>query len=194
MAERKWPTREDLQDLKKRGVVFGSSLCVRAVCFVVLLGTSIFCWSWVPQDVVPGGAEDLPGYARAVGKVGIALSAAVLVASLLVTLILNGFVFSVDLLASRRRVKGSSGFGAGIVCAALGACCAYALIYGFSGELFLLLRADGHEEVRSGVAALGIEVCTASILGGIFVAILVACVARLRFLFVNRVPPGLREQ
>jgi len=197
MEERVLPTREELQELKARGIVFRSPLATRAVIVSAVLITLLFTLKGstvtgsMPVDVT--GVERL---ASSLLSLVITTSVVAVLAGVIFSLLLNGFSISAKLIAIKWRPIERTGVLVQLALLALGVALGAELLYALTGDLFLWLRAStellsdpslasSSERARSSFIE---RLSTRVIVECVFLAILVAVTARVRFLYQNRVP------
>ena len=197
MEERVLPTREELQELKAQGIVFRSPLATRAVILSAVLITLLFTLKGstvtgsMPVDVT--GLERL---ARSLLSLVVTTSVVAVLAGVIFSLLLNGFSISAKLIAIKWRPIERTGVLVQLALLALGAALGAELLYALTGDLFLWLRAStellsdpslisSSERARSSFIE---RLSTRVIVECVFLAILVAVTARVRFLYQNRVP------
>ena len=169
MEERVLPTRDELQELKAQGIVFRSPLATRAVILSAVLITLLFTLKGSTVTVLAG---------------------------VIFSLLLNGFSISAKLIAIKWRPIERTGVLVQLALLALGVALGAELLYALTGDLFLWLRAStellsdpslisSSEQARSSFIE---RLSTRVIVECVFLAILVAVTARVRFLYQNRVP------
>ena len=197
MEERVLPTRDELQELKAQGIVFRSPLATRAVILSAVLITLLFTLKGstvtgsMPVDVT--GLERL---ARSLLSLVVTTSVVAVLAGVIFSLLLNGFSISAKLIAIKWRPIERTGVLVQLALLALGAALGAELLYALTGDLFLWLRAStellsdpslisSSERARSSFIE---RLSTRVIVECVFLAILVAVTARVRFLYQNRVP------
>ena len=197
MEERVLPTREELQELKARGIVFRSPLATRAVIVSAVLITLLFTLKGstvtgsMPVDVT--GVERL---ASSLLSLVVTTSVVAVLAGVIFSLLLNGFSISAKLIAIKWRPIERTGVLVQLALLALGVALGAELLYALTGDLFLWLRAStellsdpslasSSERARSSFIE---RLSTRVIVECVFLAILVAVTARVRFLYQNRVP------
>lgn len=197
MEERVLPTREELQELKAQGIVFRSPLATRAVILSAVLITLLFTLKGstvtgsMPVDVT--GVERL---ARSLLSLVVTTSVVAVLAGVIFSLLLNGFSISAKLIAIKWRPIERTGVLVQLALLALGVALGAELLYALTGDLFLWLRAStellsdpslisSSERARSSFIE---RLSTRVIVECVFLAILVAVTARVRFLYQNRVP------
>lgn len=197
MEERVLPTREELQELKAQGIVFRSPLATRAVILSAVLITLLFTLKGstvtgsMPVDVT--GLERL---ARSLLSLVVTTSVVAVLAGVIFSLLLNGFSISAKLIAIKWRPIERTGVLVQLALLALGVALGAELLYALTGDLFLWLRAStellsdpslisSSERARSSFIE---RLSTRVIVECVFLAILVAVTARVRFLYQNRVP------
>ena len=197
MEERVLPTREELQELKAQGIVFRSPLATRAVILSAVLITLLFTLKGstvtgsMPVDVT--GLERL---ARSLLSLVVTTSVVAVLAGVIFSLLLNGFSISAKLIAIKWRPIERTGVLVQLALLALGVALGAELLYALTGDLFLWLRAStellsdpslisSSEQARSSFIE---RLSTRVIVECVFLAILVAVTARVRFLYQNRVP------
>ncbi|MEI6517239.1 MAG: hypothetical protein WCN89_00965 [bacterium] len=197
MEERVLPTREELQELKARGIVFRSPLATRAVIVSAVLITLLFTLKGstvtgsMPVDVT--GVERL---ASSLLSLVVTTSVVAVLAGVIFSLLLNGFSILAKLIAIKWRPIERTGVLVQLALLALGVALGAELLYALTGDLFLWLRAStellsdpslasSSERARSSFIE---RLSTRVIVECVFLAILVAVTARVRFLYQNRVP------
>ena len=197
MEERVLPTREELQELKAQGIVFRSPLATRAVIVSAVLITLLFTLKGstvtgsMPVDVT--GVERL---ASSLLSLVVTTSVVAVLAGVIFSLLLNGFSISAKLIAIKWRPIERTGVLVQLALLALGVALGAELLYALTGDLFLWLRAStellsdpslisSSERARSSFIE---RLSTRVIVECVFLAILVAVTARVRFLYQNRVP------
>lgn len=197
MEERVLPTRDELQELKAQGIVFRSPLATRAVILSAVLITLLFTLKGstvtgsMPVDVT--GLERL---ARSLLSLVVTTSVVAVLAGVIFSLLLNGFSISAKLIAIKWRPIERTGVLVQLALLALGVALGAELLYALTGDLFLWLRAStellsdpslisSSERARSSFIE---RLSTRVIVECVFLAILVAVTARVRFLYQNRVP------
>ena len=194
MEERVLPTRDELQELKAQGIVFRSPLATRAVILSAVLITLLFTLKGstvtgsMPVDVT--GLERL---ARSLLSLVVTTSVVAVLAGVIFSLLLNGFSISAKLIAIKWRPIERTGVLVQLALLALGVALGAELLYALTGDLFLWLRAStellsdpslisSSERARSSFIE---RLSTRVIVECVFLAILVAVTARVRFLYQN---------
>ncbi len=202
MEERVLPTREELQELKARGIVFRSPLATRAVILSAVLITLLFTLKGstvtgsMPVDVTPVDGTGVERLASSLLSLVITTSVVAVLAGVIFSLLLNGFSISAKLIAIKWRPIERTGVLVQLALLALGVALGAELLYALTGDLFLWLRAStellsdpslasSSERARSSFIE---RLSTRVIVECVFLAILVAVTARVRFLYQNRVP------
>jgi flagellar biosynthesis protein FlhB len=202
MEERVLPTREELQELKARGIVFRSPLATRAVIVSAVLITLLFILKGstvtgsMPVDVTPVDGTGVERLASSLLSLVITTSVVAVLAGVIFSLLLNGFSISAKLIAIKWRPIERTGVLVQLALLALGVALGAELLYALTGDLFLWLRAStellsdpslasSSERARSSFIE---RLSTRVIVECVFLAILVAVTARVRFLYQNRVP------
>ena len=212
MEERVLPTREELQELKARGIVFRSPLATRAVIVSAVLITLLFILKGstvtgsmlvdgMPVDGTPADGTPVDGtgverLASSLLSLVITTSVVAVLAGVIFSLLLNGFSISAKLIAIKWRPIERTGVLVQLALLALGVALGAELLYALTGDLFLWLRAStellsdpslasSSERARSSFIE---RLSTRVIVECVFLAILVAVTARVRFLYQNRVP------
>ena len=212
MEERVLPTREELQELKARGIVFRSPLATRAVIVSAVLITLLFILKGstvtgsmlvdgMPVDGTPADGTPVDGtgverLASSLLSLIITTSVVAVLAGVIFSLLLNGFSISAKLIAIKWRPIERTGVLVQLALLALGVALGAELLYALTGDLFLWLRAStellsdpslisSSERARSSFIE---RLSTRVIVECVFLAILVAVTARVRFLYQNRVP------
>ncbi len=202
MEERVLPTREELQELKARGIVFRSPLATRAVIVSAVLITLLFTLKGstvtgsMPVDVTPVDGTGVERLASSLLSLVITTSVVAVLAGVIFSLLLNGFSISAKLIAIKWRPIERTGVLVQLALLALGVALGAELLYALTGDLFLWLRAStellsdpslasSSERARSSFIE---RLSTRVIVECVFLAILVAVTARVRFLYQNRVP------
>lgn len=217
MEERVLPTREELQELKARGIVFRSPLATRAVIVSAVLITLLFILKGstvtgsmlvdgMPVDGTPADGTLVDGtlvdgtgverLARSLLSLVVTTSVVAVLAGVIFSLLLNGFSISAKLIAIKWRPIERTGVLVQLALLALGVALGAELLYALTGDLFLWLRAStellsdpslisSSERARSSFIE---RLSTRVIVECVFLAILVAVTARVRFLYQNRVP------
>ncbi len=202
MEERVLPTREELQELKARGIVFRSPLATRAVILSAVLITLLFTLKGstvtgsMPVDVTPVDVTGVERLASSLLSLVITTSVVAVLAGVIFSLLLNGFSISAKLIAIKWRPIERTGVLVQLALLALGVALGAELLYALTGDLFLWLRAStellsdpslasSSERARSSFIE---RLSTRVIVECVFLAILVAVTARVRFLYQNRVP------
>jgi|GEM_PF-5482456 len=202
MEERVLPTREELQELKARGIVFRSPLATRAVIVSAVLITLLFTLKGstvtgsMPVDVTPVDVTGVERLASSLLSLVVTTSVVAVLAGVIFSLLLNGFSISAKLIAIKWRPIERTGVLVQLALLALGVALGAELLYALTGDLFLWLRAStellsdpslasSSERARSSFIE---RLSTRVIVECVFLAILVAVTARVRFLYQNRVP------
>ena len=202
MEERVLPTREELQELKAQGIVFRSPLATRAVILSAVLITLLFILKGstvtgsMPVDATPVDGTGVERLARSLLSLVVTTSVVAVLAGVIFSLLLNGFSISAKLIAIKWRPIERTGVLVQLALLALGAALGAELLYALTGDLFLWLRAStellsdpslisSSERARSSFIE---RLSTRVIVECVFLAILVAVTARVRFLYQNRVP------
>ena len=202
MEERVLPTREELQELKAQGIVFRSPLATRAVILSAVLITLLFTLKGstvtgsMPVDATPVDGTGVERLARSLLSLVVTTSVVAVLAGVIFSLLLNGFSISAKLIAIKWRPIERTGVLVQLALLALGAALGAELLYALTGDLFLWLRAStellsdpslisSSERARSSFIE---RLSTRVIVECVFLAILVAVTARVRFLYQNRVP------
>jgi len=202
MEERVLPTREELQELKARGIVFRSPLATRAVIVGAVLITLLFILKGstvtgsMPVDATPVDGTGVERLASSLLSLVITTSVVAVLAGVIFSLLLNGFSISAKLIAIKWRPIERTGVLVQLALLALGVALGAELLYALTGDLFLWLRAStellsdpslasSSERARSSFIE---RLSTRVIVECVFLAILVAVTARVRFLYQNRVP------
>ena len=202
MEERVLPTREELQELKARGIVFRSPLATRAVIVSAVLITLLFTLKGstvtgsMPVDATPVDVTGVERLARSLLSLVVTTSVVAVLAGVIFSLLLNGFSISAKLIAIKWRPIERTGVLVQLALLALGVALGAELLYALTGDLFLWLRAStellsdpslisSSERARSSFIE---RLSTRVIVECVFLAILVAVTARVRFLYQNRVP------
>ena len=202
MEERVLPTREELQELKAQGIVFRSPLATRAVILSAVLITLLFILKGttvtgsMPVDATPVDVTGVERLARSLLSLVVTTSVVAVLAGVIFSLLLNGFSISAKLIAIKWRPIERTGVLVQLALLALGAALGAELLYALTGDLFLWLRAStellsdpslisSSERARSSFIE---RLSTRVIVECVFLAILVAVTARVRFLYQNRVP------
>ncbi len=202
MEERVLPTREELQELKAQGIVFRSPLATRAVIVSAVLITLLFILKGstvtgsMPVDATPVDVTGVERLARSLLSLVVTTSVVAVLAGVIFSLLLNGFSISAKLIAIKWRPIERTGVLVQLALLALGVALGAELLYALTGDLFLWLRAStellsdpslisSSERARSSFIE---RLSTRVIVECVFLAILVAVTARVRFLYQNRVP------
>ncbi len=202
MEERVLPTREELQELKAQGIVFRSPLATRAVILSAVLITLLFILKGttvtgsMPVDATPVDVTGVERLARSLLSLVVTTSVVAVLAGVIFSLLLNGFSISAKLIAIKWRPIERTGVLVQLALLALGVALGAELLYALTGDLFLWLRAStellsdpslisSSEQARSSFIE---RLSTRVIVECVFLAILVAVTARVRFLYQNRVP------
>ena len=202
MEERVLPTREELQELKAQGIVFRSPLATRAVILSAVLITLLFILKGstvtgsMPVDATPVDGTGVERLARSLLSLVVTTSVVAVLAGVIFSLLLNGFSISAKLIAIKWRPIERTGVLVQLALLALGVALGAELLYALTGDLFLWLRAStellsdpslisSSERARSSFIE---RLSTRVIVECVFLAILVAVTARVRFLYQNRVP------
>ena len=202
MEERVLPTREELQELKAQGIVFRSPLATRAVILSAVLITLLFTLKGstvtgsMPVDATPVDGTGVERLARSLLSLVVTTSVVAVLAGVIFSLLLNGFSISAKLIAIKWRPIERTGVLVQLALLALGVALGAELLYALTGDLFLWLRAStellsdpslisSSEQARSSFIE---RLSTRVIVECVFLAILVAVTARVRFLYQNRVP------
>lgn len=202
MEERVLPTREELQQLKAQGIVFRSPLATRAVIVSAVLITLLFILKEstvtgsMPVDATPVDVTGVERLARSLLSLVVTTSVVAVLAGVIFSLLLNGFSISAKLIAIKWRPIERTGVLVQLALLALGVALGAELLYALTGDLFLWLRAStellsdpslisSSERARSSFIE---RLSTRVIVECVFLAILVAVTARVRFLYQNRVP------
>ena len=202
MEERVLPTREELQELKAQGIVFRSPLATRAVILSAVLITLLFTLKGstvtgsMPVDATPVDGTGVERLASSLLSLVVTTSVVAVLAGVIFSLLLNGFSISAKLIAIKWRPIERTGVLVQLALLALGAALGAELLYALTGDLFLWLRAStellsdpslisSSERARSSFIE---RLSTRVIVECVFLAILVAVTARVRFLYQNRVP------
>jgi len=188
------PSPEDLRELRSRGIIFSSPRAVRLTVTAALAAVTLWIAS---RALVPPSQTDLADLSRFVtdaAAIAALLAALTIVVISAVSLILNGFFVSAQMLALRRQERARNGLfstlGALGLGLAVGLAAFYAMVRTLFGLLYLTDGATGQAfgSVLDGLARGGQRVATGIIVGSLFLAILVAGVARCGFLLRHRVP------
>ena len=197
MEERVLPTREELQELKAQGIVFRSPLATRAVIVSAVLITLLFTLKGsTVTGSMPVDGTGVEMLARSLLSLVVTTSVVAVLAGVIFSLLLNGFSISAKLIAIKWRPIERTGVLVQLALLALGAALGAELLYALTGDLFLWLRAStellsdpslisSSERARSSFIE---RLSTRVIVECVFLAILVAVTARVRFLYQNRVP------
>ena len=197
MEERVLPTREELQELKAQGIVFRSPLATRAVILSAVLITLLFILKGTTvTGSMPVDVTGLERLARSLLSLVVTTSVVAVLAGVIFSLLLNGFSISAKLIAIKWRPIERTGVLVQLALLALGVALGAELLYALTGDLFLWLRAStellsdpslisSSEQARSSFIE---RLSTRVIVECVFLAILVAVTARVRFLYQNRVP------
>ena len=202
MEERVLPTRDELQELKAQGIVFRSPLATRAVILSAVLITLLFILKGstvtgsMPVDATPVDGTGVERLARSLLSLVVTTSVVAVLAGVIFSLLLNGFSISAKLIAIKWRPIERTGVLVQLALLALGVALGAELLYALTGDLFLWLRAStellsdpslisSSERARSSFIE---RLSTRVIVECVFLAILVAVTARVRFLYQNRVP------
>lgn len=194
MAESPFATREDLEELKAKGVVFNSPLAARCVVLAALVGSGLALWRRLPAWVLPENLTTAVEFSREVGLVAVVLCLATIAASVIVGLACNGFTLSAGLLLFvKLRPLVRENVLLSVAALILGGACGLALGYGFAAELFVLLRVEGVAGLTAALAELGLKFTKVVAGSALALAIVVAVVARIRFLLIHRPRKGARE-
>lgn len=197
MEERVLPTREELQELKAQGIIFRSPLATRAVIVSAVLITLLFTLKGsTVTGSMPVDGTGVERLARSLLSLVVTTSVVAVLAGVIFSLLLNGFSISAKLIAIKWRPIERTGVLVQLALLALGAALGAELLYALTGDLFLWLRAStellsdpslisSSERARSSFIE---RLSTRVIVECVFLAILVAVTARVRFLYQNRVP------
>ena len=202
MEERVLPTREELQELKAQGIVFRSPLATRAVILSAVLITLLFTLKGstvtgsMPVDATPVDGTGVERLASSLLSLVVTTSVVAVLAGVIFSLLLNGFSISAKLIAIKWRPIERTGVLVQLALLAIGVALGAELLYALTGDLFLWLRAStellsdpslisSSERARSSFIE---RLSTRVIVECVFLAILVAVTARVRFLYQNRVP------
>ncbi len=186
------PNAENLRALKEQGIIFSSPLAIRLTTVAVLLLTGVALarnpvGPLVPPDLAT--AQELGLHAL---KAAAAASTACAGTILLLSLIFNGFFLSAGLLSPRKRgpdkINPLVRLGQGALGAALGLGALFGCSKSLFGALYLGSQEAGGQPAGLALlrASLGAPF-TAVIVGTVILAILVAGIARARFVLRNRV-------
>ncbi len=197
MTDTALPTREDLQALKREGIVFQAPVSVRAVSLAAIVGAAISAWPGNSGDfrlLVPESLIQLKQMCEGAAIFSIVLTGAALAATLMVVLIFNGFTLSASLLGPQagKMLKPSILRSTGSL--ALGAAFGCGLGYLFAGDLFLLSRSTDQPSLAAALGTIGAALAKVAIGGLIAIALVSAASARLAFLLRHRVKRGSSEQ
>ncbi len=193
MAESAFAGKEELQELKARGVVFSSPLATRSVVLAALLGSSVAGWEWVTSAPAPETLPAMIELARRVGLAAVVLCAVTVAATLVVTLAFNGFTLSAGFLSLKIRPVRRESVCITLASGVLGASVGSLLAYAFAGELFLLLRTTDAASLGASLGRLALRLAKVVALGAVGVAVIVTPVTRARFLWLHRSRKGVRE-
>jgi len=193
MAESAFAGKEELQDLKAKGVVFSSPLATRSVVLAALVGSRLAGWDWVASAPEPGTLPAMIELARRVGLAAVVLCAVTVAASLFVTLAFNGFTLSAGFLSLKLRPVRRESVWITLASVVLGALVGFLVTYAFAGELFLLIRTDDAASLGVGFGRLALRFAKVVALGALGAAVLVALASRARFLWLHRPRKGVRE-
>ena len=197
MEERVLPTREELQELKAQGIVFRSPLATRAVILRAVRITLLFTLTGSSvTGSMPVDGTGVEMLARSLLSLVVTTSVVAVLAGVIFSLLLNGFSISAKLIAIKWRPIERTGVLVQLALLALGVALGAELLYALTGDLFLWLRAStellsdpslisSSEQARSSFIE---RLSTRVIVECVFLAILVAVTARVRFLYQNRVP------
>lgn len=202
MEEWVLPTREELQELKAQGIVFRSPLAIRAVILSAVLITLLFTLKGstvtgsVPVNGTPVDGTGVERLASSLLSLVVTTSLVAVLAGVIFSLLLNGFSISAKLIAIKWRPVERTGILVQLALLALGVALGAELLYALTGDLFLWLRAStellsdpslisSSDRARSSFIE---RLSTRVIVECVFLAILAAVTARVRFLYQNRVP------
>ncbi len=192
MAEGAFAGKEELQELKAKGVVFSSPLATRSVVLSALVGSSLAGWEWVASVPAPDTLPAMIELARRVGLAAVVLCAVTVTATLVVTLTFNGFTLSAGFLSLKLRPVRRESVWITLASVGLGASLGCCVAYTFAGELFLLLRANEAASLGAGFGRLALRFAKVVGLGALGIAVLVALASRVRFLWLHRPRKGVR--
>ena len=193
MAESAFAGKEELQELKAKGVVFSSPLATRSVVLAALVGSSLAGWEWFVSTPTPETLPAMIELARRVGLAAAVLCAVAVAATLVVTLAFNGFTLSAGLLSLKIRPVRRESVWITLASVVLGALVGSLVAYAFAGELFLLIRTDDAASLGAGFGRLALRFAKVVALGALGAAVLVALASRARFLWLHRPRRGVRE-
>ncbi len=193
MAESAFAGKEELQELKSKGIVFSSPLASRSVVLAALAGSAVAGWEWVASAPAPDTVPAMIELARRVGLAAVVLCAVAAGATLVFALACNGFTLSAGFLSLRLRPVRRERVWLALASVLLGTLVGYLLAYSFAGELFLLLRAGDAASLGASFGRLALRFAKVVALGALGVAVLVALASRARFLWLHRPRKGARE-
>jgi hypothetical protein len=186
------PSPEDLSELRARGVVFASPLVVRLAVSAALASTVLFL---ADRGAPLEPQVDLAGLSRmciAALSTFSLLAAVTIFVTTAVSLTLNGFFISAQILPLRRRQRARRGIVSSLAVVGLGLVVGVIGFYAAARTLFGLLYlmgdpGQGLAAILDGLAAIGQRVAIGIIVGSLFLAILAGGVARFGFLLRHRV-------
>lgn len=193
MAESPFATREDLEELKSKGVVFNSPLATRCLVLAALAGSGVALWGRIPAGALPDNATAALEFGREVGLAALVLCLATIAASVAVGLACNGFTLSAGLLSVKLRPLVRENLLLSLAAGILAGACSVALGYRFAAELFVLLQVEGAPGLTAALAEIGLKFIKVVAGSALALALLVAVVARMRFLLIHRPRRGARE-
>lgn len=186
------PSPEDLSELRTRGVVFSSPLVIRLAVSAALASTVLFL---ADRGAPLEPQVDLAKLSRmciAALSTFSLLAAVTIVVTTAVSLTLNGFFISPQILPLRRRQRARRGIVSSLTVVGLGAVVGIVGFYAAARTLFGLLYLTGDPgqglpALLDGLTAIGQRVAIGIIVGSLFLAILAGGVARFGFLLRQRV-------
>lgn len=186
------PSPEDLSELRARGVVFASPLVVRLAVSAALASAVLFLADRGAPLEPQVDLADLSRMCIAALSTFSLLAAVTIFVTTAVSLTLNGFFISAQILPLRRRQRARRGIVSSLAVVGLGVVVGVIGFYAAARTLFGLLYlmgdpGQGLAAILDGLAAIGQRVAIGIIVGSLFLAILAGGVARFGFLLRHRV-------
>ena len=192
MSDRRLPSKDELLELRSRGIVPSSPLALRLVACGAVAGSGFLLARTVVSSLSwPDSFAALREVLIVVLYVWVATSAVVLGSVLLAGLLCNGFFFSPVALSFRRRVDLRGAALSLLVKGAIGVALGFVVLYGFAGDVMMQLRVAESSQPGTlrmdGFLEILRQLVFRVIVGSLFLAILAAGAARGRFLWRHRV-------
>lgn len=186
------PSPEDLSELRARGVVFASPLVVRLAVSAALASAVLFLADRGAPLEPQVDLADLSRMCIAALSTFSLLAAVTIFVTTAVSLTLNGFFISAQILPLRRRQRARRGIVSSLAVVGLGVVVGVIGFYAAARTLFGLLYlmgdpGQGLAAILDGLGAIGQRVAIGIIVGSLFLAILAGGVARFGFLLRHRV-------